>query len=166
MDYSFTKAKVKSTLVNLMNFEEKNVGVIKIIIHFMWLLRVCPLWERWHGHKGRQREREEKRWKEEQQKGGEKRWREKNLSGGKISDIQSSAFCSSRVKKKKKAKQKNRTAQKPLLYKQDSRHVHMHLFSVNFQSKCSKQPCPKHPSLDRLSAAPETVTQKCFEQSW
>lgn len=63
------------------------------------------------------------------------------------------------------AKQKNRTTQKPLLYKQDSRHVHMHLFAVNFQSKCSKQPCPKHPSLDRLSAAPETVTQKCFEQS-
>lgn len=74
-NYLFIKAKVKSTLVNAMNFREKSVGVIKIIIHFMWLLRVCPLRERWHGCKDRQPE--EKRWKEEQQKGRDKRWREK-----------------------------------------------------------------------------------------
>lgn len=33
MNYLFIKTKVKSTLVNLMNFREKSAGVIRIIIH-------------------------------------------------------------------------------------------------------------------------------------
>lgn len=35
MNYLFIKAKVKSTLMDLTNFREKSVGVIKTMIHFM-----------------------------------------------------------------------------------------------------------------------------------